>query len=133
MKIRAVLSLLAIAILSVSCAKESLPDVVLSSSAEALEVTGDSNKPAFTLSWKYDGNSGTVVRQYLQFSPQTEFLEPYVASTTGNEYVVTFKDLKKMQTSFGIQGDYILQVRLLVEGDNVPVVYSNKVKINLSY
>lgn len=132
MRIKSLMLVLAVVALSISCTKEVLPSVTLSASVESLEVTSDSNKPAFTLTWKYDGSSAGVVKQYLQFSPQVEYLDPYVASSSGNEYVVTFKDLKKMHDHFGVTEDYTLDIRLLVEGKDVPAVYSNKVKIEMS-
>lgn len=119
------------ALFALSCSKETLPSAKLEASVSSLEITSESNKPAFTLSWHYSGGNAEVVKQYLQFSSETEFLDPYVASSSGTEYVVTFKDLKKMHDAFGVVDDYTLNVRLLVEGEDVPVVYSNKLKIDI--
>ena len=54
-----------------------------------------------------------------------------MASASGNSYLVTFRDIQKMNEVFGETKDFILYVRLLVEGEDVPSVYSNKLKINI--
>lgn len=114
-----------------SCTKESLPSVVLSSSTETVSIEGYTNKPAFMLDWTLTGGSVDIAKQYIQFSSDVEFLTTYAASSSGDSYVVTYKDLEKMNATFGVTKDYVLYVRMLIEGENVPAVYSNKLRINI--
>ncbi len=115
----------------VSCTKETLPSVVLSSNSTAVTIDGYTNKPAFLLEWTLAGGNADITKQYIQFSSDVEFLTTYAASSSGDSYVVTYKDLEKMNATFGVTTDYVLYVRMLIEGDDVPAVYSNKLKINV--
>lgn len=115
----------------VSCTKETLPSVVLSTSSNSVTIEGYTNKPAFLLEWTLDGGNAGISKQYIQFSSDVEFLTTYAASSSGDSYVVTYKDLEKMNSTFGVTTDYVLYVRMLIEGEDVPSVYSNKLRINI--
>lgn len=117
--------------LLVSCSKETLPSVVLSSDSNTVVIEGYTNKPAFLLNWTLSGGNADITKQYIQFSSDVEFLTTYAASSSGDSYVVTYKDLEKMNATFGATTDYVLYVRMLIEGEDVPSVYSNKLRINI--
>ncbi|MBR1573733.1 MAG: SusE domain-containing protein [Bacteroidales bacterium] len=126
------LILLTAMLLSVcGCKKAALPAVTLSSDQSEVSVTSYSSAILFTLSWELSGGSAAIGQTYVQFCTDKEFVSPYVLKSSGNSFVVTGKDLKKIQETFGVLEDYELIVRLLVEGENVPSVYSNKVRINV--
>lgn len=119
-------------VLSLSCTKENvLPTPELSSSAYEVTVKKYSNTPAFELTWDFAGGSSDVARTFIQFSNDLEFVEPYVASASGNSYLVTCRDIQKMNAVFGEKSDFVLYVRLLVEGENVTSAYSKKIRINV--
>ena len=116
---------------AVSCTKETLPAPKLFSSAEEVVVKTYSNSPAFELTWEFTGGTASVAKTYIQFSDDKEFIKTYVASASGNSYLVTFRDIQKMNAEFGQASDFNLYIRLLVEGENIQSVYSKKVKINV--
>lgn len=114
-----------------SCSKASLPGVTLSSDLYEVSVEKYSNTIAFTLSWEKSGGNVDISKTYVQFCTDKEFVSPYVLSSSEDSFVVTFKDLKKIQDNFGTVEDYELIIRLLVEGEEVPSVYSNKIRIKV--
>lgn len=122
-------------VLSVSCTKESLPTPELFSSAEEVKIKTYSNTPAFELTWKLNGGSVDVAKTYIQFSNDKEFITTYAASASGNSYLVTCRDIQKMNAEFGETSDFTLYVRLLVEdkveGRVAESVYSKKITINV--
>lgn len=117
--------------LSASCTKVSLPVPKLFASVEEVQVKTYSNLPAFSLNWEFSGGNAEVGKVFIQFCNDKEFVTPYVASSSGNSYVVTFRDLQKMQATFGTTTDYTLYIRMLVEGEGVSSVYSNKLNISV--
>ena len=126
------LILLTVLFLSVfGCKKAALPAVTLSSDATEVSVKSYSSAILFNLSWEYTGGNAEIGQTYVQFCTDKEFVSPYVLKSSGNSFVVTGKDLKKIQDTFGVLDDYELIIRLLVEGDNVPSVYSNKVRVHI--
>lgn len=131
MRIKSLIAAAAAMLLSVSCTKESLPVPTLFSSVEEIEVKTYSNSPVFLLNWEFSGGNAEVERVFIQFCNDKEFVAPYVASSSGDSYLVTFRDLQKMQATFGTTKDYTLYVRMLVEGEGVSSVYSNKLDISV--
>lgn len=115
-----------------SCTKQSLPSISLSSDKEDVTVTSYNNSVAFTLSWEKTGGNAEISQIYIQFSPDKEFVSPYVLRSSGDSFIVTFKDLKKIQDYFGILNNYTLIIRMLAEGEGVSSVYSNKVRVNIN-
>ncbi len=115
-----------------SCTKQSLPSINLSTDTEEVNVTSYNNSVAFTLSWEETGGNTEISQIYVQFCPDKEFVSPYVLRSSGDSFIVTFKDLKKIQDNFGILENYTLIIRLLVEGEEVSSVYSNKVRVNVN-
>lgn len=124
-------ALIMLLVLSVSCEKVALPVPELSSTSYEVEVRSYSNKPAFSLEWELSGGNAEVTKTYIQFASDKEFITPYVASASGNSYVVTFRDIQKMNAVFGNTEDFTLYIRLLVEGEDVQSIYSNKIKIEI--
>ena len=118
-------------LLASGCTKKSLPSIALSSDKDEVTVAAYTNSVAFTLTWELSGGNADIVQTYVQFCTDKEFVSPYVLRSSGNSFVVTFKDLKKIQDNFGVLEDYELIVRLLVEGEEVPSVYSNKVRVKI--
>ena len=117
--------------LATGCTKKNLPSVFLSADKDEVVINSYSASVAFTLSWELNGGNADITQTYVQFCNDKEFVSPYVLRSSGTSFVVTYKDLKKIQDNFGIITDYELIARLLVEGDDVPSVYSNKVRINV--
>ena len=117
--------------LAVGCTKKNLPSVSLSTDKNEVVINSYSASVAFTLSWELNGGNADITQTYVQFCNDKEFVSPYVLRSSGTSFVVTYKDLKKIQDNFGIITDYELIARLLVEGNDVPSVYSNKVRINV--
>ena len=118
-------------LLAAGCTKKTLPSVSLSSDKDEVNVTSYSASVAFTLSWDLTGGNTDIRQTYVQFCPDKEFVSPYVLRSSGTSFVVTYKDLKKIQENFGILTNYELIARLLIEGNDAPSVYSNKVRINV--
>ena len=117
-----------------SCNRQALPSFTLSTDGTQVSFNATRlNDVAFNLSWESTGGNVEVNTIYVQFAANKEFLNPYVLKSTGNSFVVTNRDLKKMQDEFGVKEDYQLQVRLLVEGEDVPSTYSNRVKIDVAW
>ena len=131
MKLNSLLIAVLALVFSVSCTKESLPTPELFSSAEEIKIKTYSNTPAFELTWELNGGSVDVAKTFIQFSNDKEFLDTYVASASGNSYLVTCRDIQKMNAVFGETKDFELYVRLLVEGKNVDSVYSKKLNIKI--
>lgn len=131
MKTNSFIIALSVLVMSVACTKETLPIPELVSNSYDVVVKTYSNSPAFELTWDYTGGTVDVDKTYLQFSDDKEFVETYVASASGNSYLVTYRDIQKMNAVFGQTSDFILYVRLLVEGEGVQSVYSKKIKINI--
>lgn len=131
MKLNSLLIAVLALVFSVSCTKESLPTPELFSSAEEVKIKTYSNTPAFELTWELNGGSVNVAKTFIQFSNDKEFLDAYVASASGNSYLVTCRDIQKMNAVFGETKDFELYVRLLVEGKNVDSVYSKKLIIKV--
>ena len=113
------------------CKKSTLPQIILISDKYEVQVTNYNNNVVFTLSWEQKGGNTDITQTYVQFSNDKEFVSPYVLKSSGNSFVVTGKDLKKIQDTFGVLKDYELIIRLLVEGEGAPSVYSNKVRIQV--
>ena len=124
-----ILSLLSVIVTLAGCTKTQLPSVALSSDKDAIQVDAYTNSVAFTLSWECTGGSADIKQTYVQFSAEKEFLDPYILRSSSQSFIVTYKDLKNMHGTFGVVDNYDLYVRLLIEGENVPAVYSNKLKI----
>ena len=124
-----ILSLLSVIVALAGCTKNQLPSVTLSSDKDAVQIDEYTNSVAFTLSWECTGGNVEIKQTYIQFSAEKEFLNPYVLRSSSQSFIVTYKDLKNMHGTFGVVENYDLYVRLLVEGENVPVVYSNKLKL----
>lgn len=124
-----ILSLLSVIVALAGCTKNQLPSVTLSSDKDAVHIDEYTNSVAFTLSWECTGGNVEIKQTYVQFSAEKEFLNPYVLRSSSQSFIVTYKDLKNMHGTFGVVENYDLYVRLLVEGENVPVVYSNKLKL----
>ena len=124
-----ILSLLSVIVALAGCTKNQLPSVTLSSDKDAVQIDEYTNSVAFTLSWECTGGNVEIKQTYVQFSAEKEFLNPYVLRSSSQSFIVTYKDLKNMPGTFGVVENYDLYVRLLVEGENVPVVYSNKLKL----
>lgn len=124
-----ILSLLSVIVALAGCTKNQLPSVTLSSDKDAVQIDEYTNSVAFTLSWECTGGNVEIKQTYVQFSAEKEFLNPYVLRSSSQSFIVTYKDLKNMHGTFGVVENYDLFVRLLVEGENVPVVYSNKLKL----
>lgn len=118
-------------VLLAGCTKKSLPSITLSSDKEQVSVTAYNNSIAFTLKWDQTGGNAPVTQTFVQFCTDKEFVSPYVLRSSGTSFVVTFKDLKKIQDNFGVLDDYELIIRLLVEGEEVPSVYSNKIRVKI--
>lgn len=131
MKIKSLFAVVLTLVLAASCTKNTLPVPELSSSEENVTIKTYSNTPAFQLVWELNGGNAEVVKTYVQFSSDKEFIKSHVASASGNSYLVTCRDIQKMNAVFGETTDFLLYVRLLVEGEDVPSVYSNKLKINI--
>lgn len=131
MKIKSLFTAVLAMMLAASCTKYTLPVPELSSTEETVTVSRWTNSPAFSLNWELSGGNAEVVKTYIQFSSDKEFIKTHVASASGDSYLVTFRDIQKMNEVFGETKDFILYVRLLVEGEDVPSVYSNKLKINI--
>ncbi|MGN1210046.1 MAG: hypothetical protein ACI4TM_00045 [Candidatus Cryptobacteroides sp.] len=129
MKLKAIFA--AIILLAVSCTKTSLPQVSLFSSTDNVVVQSYSSKIAFSLDWELSGGEADITKTYIQFSNDKEFINPYVVSSSEQSYLVTFRDIKTMNDTFGTVEDYVLYVRVLAEGENVQSVYSNKIQINI--
>ncbi len=119
-------------VITASCTKQSLPSIKLSSDTEVVNVTSYNNSVAFTLSWEETGGNADISQIYVQFCNDKEFVSPYVLRSSGDSFIVTYRDLKKIQDNFGIIENYTLIIRLLVEGEDVPSVYSNKVKVSVN-
>ena len=117
--------------LATGCTKKNLPSVFLSADKDEVVINSYSASVAFTLSWELNGGNADITQTYVQFCNDKEFVSPYVLRSSGTSFVVTYKDLKKIQDNFGIITDYELIVRLLIEGKDVPSVYSNKVRVNV--
>lgn len=124
-----ILSLLSVIVALAGCTKNQLPSVTLSSDKDAVQIDEYTNSVAFTLTWECTGGNVEIKQTYVQFSAEKEFLNPYVLRSSSQSFIVTYKDLKNMHGTFGVVENYDLYVRLLVEGENVPVVYSNKLKL----
>ena len=118
-------------VLLAGCTKKSLPSITLSSDKEQVSVTTYNNSIAFTLEWVQTGGNAPVTQTFVQFCTDKEFVSPYVLRSSGTSFVVTYKDLKKIQDNFGVLDDYELIIRLLVEGEEVPSVYSNKIRVKI--
>ncbi|MBQ4285035.1 MAG: SusE domain-containing protein [Bacteroidales bacterium] len=118
-------------VLLAGCTKKSLPSITLSSDKEQVSVTAYNNSIAFTLKWDQTGGNSPVTQTFVQFCTDKEFVSPYVLRSSGTSFVVTYKDLKKIQDNFGVLDDYELIIRLLVEGEEVPSVYSNKIRVKI--
>lgn len=114
-----------------ACSKPGLPKPVLTADKEEVTVKSYTNSAAFTLSWDLLGGNADISRTFIQFSSGKEFIKVYVASSSDDSYVVTYRDLQKMQGTFGSTGDYDLYVRLLIEGEDVTSEYSNKLTIRI--
>lgn len=130
MRIKSIIAAAAL-LLSAACTKESLPVPKLFANVEEVQVKTYSNTPAFSLNWEFYGGNAEVEKVFIQFCNDKEFVTPYVASSSGNSYVVTFRDLQKIQAAFGTTTDYNLYIRMLVEGEGVSSVYSNKLVISV--
>lgn len=113
------------------CTSKSLPAVSLSSDKDEVTVTKYNTSVAFNLSWETTGGNAEITQTYVQFCTDKEFVSPYILRSSSDSFVVTYKDLKKIQDNFGVLEDYELIIRLLVEGEDVPSIYSNKVRINI--
>ena len=133
MNMKRYLYLLAAAALALlaGCTKKSLPSITLSSDKEEVSVAAYNNSIAFTLKWDQTGGNAPVTQTVVQFCTDKEFVSPYVLRSSGTSFVVTYKDLKKIQDNFGVLDDYELIIRLLVEGEEVPSVYSNKIRVKI--
>ena len=114
------------------CTKASLPTVSLTSDKSEVDVTTYNNSVAFTLSWELAGGNTEIGQTFVQFCTDKEFVSPYVLRSSGTSFVVTYKDLKKIQDNFGVLTNYELIIRLLAEGDDVPSVYSNKIRVKIN-
>ena len=114
------------------CTKQSLPSVSLSCDKDEVSVSTYNNTVAFTLSWEESGGNAQITQTFVQFCTDKEFVSPYVLRSSGNSFIVTCKDLKKIQDNFGILTNYELIIRLLVEGEDVSSVYSNKVRVKIN-
>lgn len=118
--------------LTAGCTKRSLPSVTLSTDKDEVTVTAYNNTVAFSLSWELAGGNAETTQTFVQFCTDKEFVSPYVLRSSGNSFVVTYKDLKNIQDNFGVITNYELIVRLLIEGEEVPSVYSNKVRVKIN-
>ena len=132
MKIKSLFFVVLSVVFLASCAKEStLPTPELSSTEETVTVKTYTNSPAFSLNWDFTGGDAEIVKTYIQFSSDKEFISSHVASASGNSYLVTYRDIQKMNAIFGETSDFVLYVRLLIEGEDVQSRYSNKLAINI--
>ncbi|MGN0190692.1 MAG: hypothetical protein ACI39U_03465 [Candidatus Cryptobacteroides sp.] len=130
MKIKVILTAAAI-LIAASCTKPSLPQVNLLSSTDKVEVQSYSSKIAFSLQWELSGGNTDITKTYVQFSNDKEFINPYVVSSSEPSYLLTFRDIKTLNDPFGTVKDYVLYVRVLVEGEGSSSVYSNKIHIDI--